>query len=71
MSMQTVEARSGSVASAAAETQTGVKARLLYLDNLRTAVITLVVLGHVAVSYGAGGDWYLHGEGRASPWPLS
>ena len=66
MSMQTVEARSGSVASAAAETQTGVKPRLLYLDNLRTAVITLVVLGHVAVSYGAGGDWYLHGEGRAS-----
>ena len=66
MSMQTVEARSGSVASAAAETQTGVKARLLYLDNLRTAAITLVVLGHVAVSYGAGGDWYLHGEGRAS-----
>ena len=43
------------------------KPRLLYLDNLRTAVITLVVLGHVAVSYGAEGDWYLHGEGQASP----
>ena len=28
--------------------------------------ITLVVLGHVAVSYGAEGDWYIHGEGQAS-----
>jgi hypothetical protein len=47
--------------------QPEVKTRLLYLDNLRTAAITLVVLGHVAVSYGAVGDWYLHGEGQTSP----
>jgi glucans biosynthesis protein C len=67
MSTQTAEARSGSVAPAAAGYQSGAKIRLLYLDNLRTTAITLVVLGHVAVSYGAEGDWYLHGEGQASP----
>jgi fucose 4-O-acetylase-like acetyltransferase len=70
MSTQTVEARSGSVAPAAAGAESGAKPRLLYLDNLRTAAITLVVLGHVAVSYGAEGDWYLHGTGQVSPLAL-
>jgi len=67
MSTQSVAGERETVTPAAAEVQSEAKTRLLYLDNLRTAVITLVVLGHVAVSYGAGGDWYLHGEGRASP----
>jgi glucan biosynthesis protein C len=66
MSTQTVAGERETVTPAAAGAKSGAKTRLLYLDNLRTAVITLVVLGHVAVSYGAGGDWYLHGEGRAS-----
>ena len=60
-------ARSETATLAATGAHTGVKTRLLYLDNLRTTAITLVVLGHVAVSYGAEGDWYLHGEDRASP----
>ena len=55
------------VEPATAAAQSSVSARLWYLDNLRTAVITLVVLGHVAVSYGAAGDWYLRGEGETSP----
>jgi glucan biosynthesis protein C len=67
MSTQTMGAQSGTAAPAAAEASSGARTRLLYLDNLRTAAITLVVLGHVAVSYGAEGDWYLHGEGQASP----
>ena len=67
MSTQTMGARRGTAAPAAAEAQSGAKTRLLYLDNLRTAAITLVVLGHVAVSYGAEGDWYIHGKGQVSP----
>jgi fucose 4-O-acetylase-like acetyltransferase len=67
MSTQTVGARRETVAPAAAGVRSGAKTRLLYFDNLRTAAITLVILGHVAVSYGAGGDWYYHGEGQASP----
>jgi glucans biosynthesis protein C len=67
MSTNTVGARSVAAEPAAVEAQSGVKARLLYLDNLRTTAITLVVLGHVAVSYGAAGDWYIHGAGQTSP----
>ena len=67
MSTQTVVGGRETVTPAAAGAESGAKPRLLYLDNLRTAAITLVVLGHVAVSYGAEGDWYLHGEGQASP----
>jgi glucan biosynthesis protein C len=40
------------------------KGRLLYIDNLRIALITLVVVGHLAITYGAIGDWYLTGEGQ-------
>ena len=42
------------------------KARLLYVDNLRVALISLVVIGHMAITYGAFGDWYLTGEGEVS-----
>jgi len=38
--------------------------RLLYLDNLRTVLITGVVLGHLAVTYGAFGDWYYYESGE-------
>ena len=67
MSTQTIGAQSVDRCAGGCRASSGAKTRLLYLDNLRTAVITLVVLGHVAVSYGAEGDWYLHGEDRASP----
>jgi len=32
--------------------------RIAYLDNLRILVTILVVLHHVAITYGAPGDWY-------------
>ena len=38
--------------------------RLLYIDNLRILLITLVVLWHTAVTYGASGTWPYH-EGQA------
>jgi glucans biosynthesis protein C len=34
------------------------KPRLLFVDNLRTLVITLFFLVHIAITYGAPGLWY-------------
>jgi len=33
------------------------KPRLLYVDNLRTLLIIMVILWHMAVTYGAPGFW--------------
>jgi glucan biosynthesis protein C len=51
---------------AAAEIRSAGKARLLYIDNVRTLLITLVVLCHVAVTYGAEGAWYYSEAGEES-----
>jgi len=51
---------------AAAGVRSAGKARLLYIDNVRTALITLVVLGHVAITYVAEGDWYYYEAGETS-----
>ena len=32
--------------------------RLVYIDNLRIFLISLVVLHHLAITYGAPGSWY-------------
>jgi glucan biosynthesis protein C len=34
------------------------KPRLLYIDNLRIVLISMVVLLHLAITYGAEGDWF-------------
>ena len=34
------------------------KPRLLYIDNLRIVLISMVVLLHLAITYGATGDWW-------------
>jgi glucans biosynthesis protein C len=34
------------------------KARLQYIDNLRIVLISMVVLLHLAITYGAEGDWF-------------
>ena len=36
------------------------KSRKLYIDNLRTFLVTLVVLLHIAVTYGPIGFWYYY-----------
>jgi glucans biosynthesis protein C len=43
------------------------RTRLLYLDNLRLALITFVVLGHLSVTYGFDADWTYYEIGEASP----
>jgi len=42
------------------------KSHLLYIDNLRTILITLVMLLHLAITYGADGEWYYHEGGESS-----
>ena len=43
------------------------KARLLYIDNMRVGLITLVIVGHMAITYGAPvGDWYYREQGEMS-----
>jgi glucan biosynthesis protein C len=43
------------------------KARLLYIDNMRVGLITLVIVGHMAITYGAPvGDWYYREQGEVS-----
>jgi len=43
------------------------KSRLLFIDNLRTGLITLVVLHHVALVYGAGHPFYYFEPPFADP----
>jgi len=38
----------------------GEKPRLLYIDNIRILLTVLVVLQHMAITYGAPGGWYYH-----------
>lgn len=40
--------------------------RLLYIDNLRTAVITAVVLVHLAITYGLEADWMYYESGETN-----
>ena len=41
------------------------KARLYFVDNLRTLMIAMVIVLHVSVIYGGEGLWYYYKEGRA------
>ena len=40
--------------------------RLLYIDNIRLTLITLVVIGHLAITYTGQGDWYYKEAGEVS-----
>lgn len=40
------------------------KERLLFIDNLRILLISLVVMLHLSITYGGGGSWY-YKEGQA------
>lgn len=64
MTTQTAKIERADVQPAVAEARSAGQARLLYLDNLRMAVITLVVLMHMSITYGAVGDWNYHEAGE-------
>ncbi len=38
------------------------KGRLLFIDNLRIVLVTLVILVHLSITYGGAGGWYLQGQ---------
>jgi len=51
--------------SSTAQSRATGKDRLLYIDNIRILLISLVVVGHMAITYGAPtGDWYVTEEGE-------
>jgi len=45
------------------EAKAETKVRLYFIDNLRILLITLVVLHHLAITYGHTGGWYYY-EGQ-------
>jgi peptidoglycan/LPS O-acetylase OafA/YrhL len=47
-------------APAAEQTQVKAGARLLYVDNLRVFLTILVVIHHLAITYGASGGWFYY-----------
>jgi len=43
------------------------KDRLLFVDNLRTLVIVLVILVHLSITYGGAGGWYYYERPTTEP----
>jgi glucan biosynthesis protein C len=66
MAVQSPAIAKTSAFPAVVTTQAPVRARLLYLDNLRILLTALVILLHLAIGYGAAGDWYYNEEGETS-----
>jgi glucan biosynthesis protein C len=65
MSAQRVAVAGPEVQRATAEVRPVSSSRLWYIDNLRMIIITLVVLIHVAATYGAGeAAWFYHEPGE-------
>ncbi len=46
------------------------KPRLLYIDNLRILVISLVIVSHCSITYGGPGSWYFIDPGNAPGTPF-
>lgn len=65
MAGETVAPPSTLTGPLAAESHLAGKSRLLYIDNMRVGLIILVILGHMAITYGAPlGNWYYREEGE-------
>lgn len=63
MTIQTVAVKTANVQPAAAEAGVSTRPRLGYIDNLRILLSILVILHHLAIGYGAAGDWYYNEDG--------
>jgi surface polysaccharide O-acyltransferase-like enzyme len=64
MTTETIAAGSARAAAARTRVEPAVRARLAFVDNLRIGLVTLVVVHHLAVTYGGDGSWYVY-EGGA------
>jgi len=49
---------------------TGKKPRLLFIDNLRILVISLVIVSHCSITYGGPGGWFFIDPGNAPTTPF-
>jgi hypothetical protein len=65
MSTQSAQFQKTIVQATTAEAQPRT-AHLRYIDNLRTTLITFVILLHLAITYGADGLWYYKESGESS-----
>ena len=63
MITRSVETRNAVIPSTTVAVRSADKAHLLYIDNLRTTLITFVILLHTAITYGAVGEWYYYESG--------
>jgi glucan biosynthesis protein C len=63
MTTQTINIRSVAIDTSVSKAKSSAKPRLFFIDNLRILLITLVVLHHLAITYGHSGGWYYY-EGR-------
>ena len=66
MAAHSVETRKITPQPNAVVEQSAGKTHLLYIDNLRTTLITFVILLHLAIIYGAEGAWYYQEPGEMS-----
>ena len=65
MAERTVVAPADTAPAVARAVVSAGQARMLYIDNMRVGLITLVIVGHMAITYGAPvGDWYYHEPGE-------
>jgi glucans biosynthesis protein C len=67
MSTKTIGIGGAIVQSAVEEVRSVPKTRLLYIDNIRILLISMVVLVHLSATYGFAGDWDYHEVGEVSP----
>jgi glucans biosynthesis protein C len=66
MATQTANLESAEPQPFPPEARPPIRPRLVYLDNLRTVLITAVVLGHIAGTYGVDADWMYREGGHTS-----
>jgi len=66
MTPQTVGLENAGPQPSLSEARPLARPRLAYLDNLRTALITAVVVGHLSITYGVEADWYYYEGGEVS-----
>jgi len=58
--MNYLETRKRKRVTIMSQTDNANKGKLLYINNLRILLITLIVLLHIAITYGAEGSWYYY-----------
>jgi glucan biosynthesis protein C len=63
MTIQTIYTGSAAIDASVSRASSLAKSRLFFIDNLRILLISLVVLHHLAITYGHSGGWYYY-EGQ-------